>query len=134
MLREHDKSVKDLFAVVCSKIDGDCTAEFETEIIKNFILSAFANSVSDLKLECQGKLEVVGHAFTCIYALHSNRHSVSDAVVSEASKQLLDLLFSERYKETEVLIPESIHKVFKSDILANNKSIGQQLSAQSQKI
>ena len=123
MLREHDKSVKDLFAVVCSKIDGDCTAEFETEIIKNFILSAFANSVSDLKLECQGKLEVVGHAFTCIYALHTNGHPVSDEIVSEVSKHLLDLLFSERYKETEVHLPESINQVYKSDLLINNKKV-----------
>ena len=68
---------------------------------------------------------MVGYAFTCIYALHNNGHSVSDEIVSEASKHLLDLLFAERYKETEVLIPESITKVFKSDLLANNKSIGQ---------
>ena len=77
---------------------------------------------------------MVAHAFTCIYALHSSGHSLSDGVLSETCKQLLDLLFSERYKETEAVIPESIQKVFNSDILAKTSSVGQQLSAQSQKI
>ena len=41
MLREQGNSVNDLFAAVCSKLNADCTSDFETKIIKDFILSAF---------------------------------------------------------------------------------------------
>ena len=96
-LWKTDSVVKALLTNVCTQLNKEDYAAFETKVLRDFILKNATDTIADSTIEFDKKVRVIEAAFDCILVLLQKDTTKEQQVAQffkDASQVFLTLLFS----------------------------------------